>query len=41
MKPEEFDGMVVEVNREEVDPCEILSDHAYVYDCEKDMLLMR
>lgn len=31
MKPEDFRYMIREVNKEEVDPSEILSNHAYVY----------
>lgn len=41
MLPEHFDHMVKEVNREEVEPSEILSNHAYVYKRDQDELLIR
>lgn len=40
MRPEDFKFMIGEVNSEEVDPAEVLSDHAYIYRRSKDQLRM-
>lgn len=39
MDMEGFRKMINDVNREEVDPTEILSDHAYIYDRDKDEII--
>lgn len=36
MCPEDFKSMIREVNSEEVDPAEVLAEHAYVYRRERD-----